>query len=101
MTGSSGVSSTPRPFDSIITVSGILDHPLSLSRVMTVEDVARAWRVASDAIFKQPRCLPTQLRDLAAHPREVCSIVLPSDIRGRHLLRSKFESWRRMTQHKR
>jgi hypothetical protein len=33
MTGSSGVSSTPRPFGSIADVSGILDHPLS--RVMT------------------------------------------------------------------
>jgi hypothetical protein len=29
----SGVSSTPRPFDSITAISGILDHPLS--RVMT------------------------------------------------------------------
>jgi hypothetical protein len=33
MTGSSGIISTPRLLDSIINVSGILDHPLS--RMMT------------------------------------------------------------------
>jgi hypothetical protein len=39
MTGSCGVSSTPRPLDFIISVSGILDHPHA--RVMTIESVAR------------------------------------------------------------
>jgi hypothetical protein len=38
MTGSGGVSSTPRPLDSITAVSGILDRPPS--RTMTAEDVA-------------------------------------------------------------
>jgi hypothetical protein len=33
------VSSTPRPLDSIINISGILDHPNA--RVMTTESVAR------------------------------------------------------------
>ena len=37
MPRASGVSSTPRPFGSIIDVSGILDRPLSLSRAMTVK----------------------------------------------------------------
>jgi hypothetical protein len=36
-----GVSSTPRPFDSVITVSGILDYPHA--RVMTTESVARSY----------------------------------------------------------
>jgi hypothetical protein len=39
MTGSSGVSSTPRLLDSITNGSGILDHPLS--RMMTAEDVSQ------------------------------------------------------------
>jgi len=52
----SGASSTPRPFDSIIDASGILDHPLS--RVMTV--------VGHDSNFKQAPCPKTCIRDLAA-----------------------------------
>jgi len=48
-----GVSSTPRPLDSIISVSGILDHPLEPVirpaegrtgwRVMTIESMARSF----------------------------------------------------------
>jgi hypothetical protein len=48
MTGSCGVSSTLRPLDSIISVSGILDRPLS--RAMTTEGTALAYSPTRDHI---------------------------------------------------
>jgi hypothetical protein len=60
----SGGSSTPQLLDSSISVSGILDRPLS--RTMTAAGVAR-----SDSIFKYR--LQAQLRILAARCAEFAS----------------------------
>jgi hypothetical protein len=73
----SGISSTPRPFDSTTNAGGILDRPLepvigrrnapTLWRAMTVE-VGRVCRSmnASDFNFQTAACSQTRLRDLAA-----------------------------------
>jgi hypothetical protein len=45
------VSSTPRPVDSIISISGILDHPHA--RVMTIESVARSLETVIASTAKQ------------------------------------------------
>jgi hypothetical protein len=66
MTGSSGVSSTPRLLDSINDISGILDHPPE--PVIGRRVAPTRWRVMTDGVnVKQP-----QSRDLAAR----CARVL-------------------------
>jgi hypothetical protein len=69
MTGSSGVSSTPRPFGSIIAASGILGHPLS--RVMTTEYVSAISRLTAPEFckFTRPKREGAGKTGCALHPR--------------------------------
>ena len=70
-----------RPIGSITAVSGILDHPLS--RVMTVEGVARVRDKLPAIQFSNCALCKTQFRDLAAHyARVLLGNSLPSDQRA-------------------
>ena len=51
VTGSSGVSSTPRLHGSIVSVSGILDHPLSRMMTAVVYATAGTGSAVTDLIF--------------------------------------------------
>jgi len=83
----SGVSSTLGPIGSITAVSGILHHPLS--RVMTVEGVARVRDKLLGIQFSNSALCKTQLRDLAAHvARDLLSNFLTLLIRGRRECRA-------------
>jgi hypothetical protein len=70
-------SSTPRPIDSIINVSGILDHPLS--RVMTTErDFTISRRMASEVCHRISRPLGERAQ---GRPGAGCTRGLACDLR--------------------
>src|ERR1700692_4269398 len=89
MTGSGGVSSTPGLLDSIIGVSGILDHPHA--RVMTMESVARSYAMNSQRFSFQAakhviasQRLAMTFRHTSAFPRRDAPEVLHENCPSRN-----------------